>query len=96
MADLAVITPTEPFVIKGVTHAGKVPTNSAGFMEAVGLEAGVLNDSLPKDPKGKGLFIKGTGKGYKRYIEWEGLANPTLPKDRIPIVIEGSLIRKAS
>lgn len=90
-----VITPTENFVIDGVKYAGKVPTNSVGFMEAVGLESGVLNDLLPKDPKGKGLFIKGTGKGYQRYIEWENLFNPTSINDRIPIIIDGTTIRKA-
>ena len=91
-----VITPTESFVIDGVTYAGKVPTNSVGYMEAIGLESGVLNDFLSKDAKGKGLFMKGTGKGYQRYIEWEGLAKPTLFSDRIPIFIEGSTIKKAS
>ena len=91
-----VITPTESFVIDGVTYAGKVPTNSVGYMEAIGLESGVLNDFLSTDAKGKGLFMKGTGKGYQRYIEWDGLASPTVFSDRIPIFIDGNIIRKAS
>ena len=91
-----VITPTQKFSLDGNTYAGKVPTNSVGFMEAVGLEAGVLNDALPKDIKGKGLFMKGTGKGYQRYIEWDGLANPTTIENRIPIYINDSHILRVS
>jgi len=90
-----VITPTETFEIDGKKYAGKVPTNSVGFMEALAIEAGVLNDELPDDIKGKGLFIKGTGRGYSRYIEWDKLAHPSSREDRIPIVVKNGKVRKA-
>lgn len=79
-----VITPTEEFELEGKTYAGKIPTNSVGFMEVLGHQAGVLNDEINDS---KGLFTKGTGKGYTRYCEWEELAIPELPQDRIPIII---------
>ena len=91
-----VITPTETFEIDGTEYAGKVPTNSVGFMEAVAIEGGVLNDELPNDLKGKGLFMKGTGKGYSRYIEWDNLAKHTSRTDRIPIVVKNRKIVKVS
>lgn len=79
-----VITPTEEFELEGKVYAGKIPTNSVGFMETLGHEAGVLNDETSEN---KGLFTKGTGKGYTRYCEWEGLAHPESPQDRIPIKV---------
>lgn len=79
-----VITPTEEFVLNGRKFAGKIPTNSVGFMEILGHEQGVLNDEIVG---GKGLFTKGTGKGYSRYCEWSELANPETVKDRTPINI---------
>lgn len=79
-----VITPTEEFVLNGRKYAGKIPTNSVGFMEILGHEQGVLNDEIVG---GKGLFTKGTGKGYSRYCEWSGLNNPETAKDRTPINI---------
>lgn len=81
-----VITPTEEFELDGKTYAGKIPTNSVGYMEVVGHQAGVLNDEV--DSKGKDVFTKGTGRGYSRYCEWEGLAHPESPQDRIPISIK--------
>ena len=91
-----VITPTDEFELDEKKYAGKVPTNSVGFMEAIGIEAGVLYDNLPQDQKGKGLFIKGTGKGYSRYIEWNELASPTKKSDRINIKVENGIVKKAS
>ena len=79
-----VITPTEEFELEGKTYAGKIPTNSVGFMEVLGHQAGVLNDDSGSD---KGLFTKGSGRGYARYCEWNGLANPELPEDRVPIIV---------
>jgi len=90
-----VITPTEEFMLAGKKYAGKIPTNSVGFMETLGHEVGVLNDGAES---GKGLFTKGTGRGYSRYCEWEGLAHPESPKDRIPINVSSNgtiSIRKA-
>lgn len=81
-----VITPTEEYELDGRTYAGKIPTNSVGYMEIVGHQAGVLNDEV--DDKGKGVFTKGTGKGYTRYCEWEGLAHPEKAEDRLPITID--------
>lgn len=80
-----VITPTEEFELDGKTYAGKIPTNSVGYMEIVGHQAGVLNDEV--DNKGKGVFTKGTGWGYSRYCEWDKLAQPESPQERIPITI---------
>jgi hypothetical protein len=62
-------------------------------MEILGHESGVLNDEIVE---GKGLFTKGTGKGYTRYCEWEGLANPETSADRISVQInkDGSVSRK--
>lgn len=79
-----VVTPTEEFVLNGRKYAGKIPTNSVGYMEILGHETGVLNDEIVG---GKGLFTKGTGRGYSRYCEWEGLSHPETAKDRMPINI---------
>ena len=79
-----VITPTHEFELAGKKYAGKIPTNSVGFMETLGHELGVLNDGVAGE---KGLFTKGTGRGYARYCEWEGLAHPESPKNRIPIKV---------
>ncbi len=73
-----VITPTHEFELAGKKYAGKIPTNSVGFMETLGHELGVLNDGVSG---GKGLFTKGTGRGYSRYSEWEGLAHPDSSSD---------------
>lgn len=79
-----VITPTEEFELEGNTYAGKIPTNSVGFMEVLGHEMGVLNDDSNDE---KGLFTKGSGRGYARYCEWSGLEKPSKQEDRIPITI---------
>ena len=85
-----VVTPTESFNINGVDYAGKIPTNSVGFMEVLGQECGVLNDALEKDAKG--IFTKGTGQHYRRYCEWEGLNAPKSFEDRIPIYVENGIV----
>lgn len=82
-----VITPTEEFELEGKTYAGKIPTNSVGFMEVLGHQMGVLNDDSGSN---KGLFTKGSGRGYTRYCEWSGLANPESPEDRMPITISNN------
>lgn len=90
-----VITPTHEFELAGKKYAGKIPTNSVGFMETLGHELGVLNDGVIGE---KGLFTKGTGRGYARYSEWEGLAHPESSSDRIPIKVsnDGTIsIRKS-
>lgn len=90
-----VITPTHEFELAGKKYAGKIPTNSVGFMETIGHELGVLNDGVSGE---KGLFTKGTGRGYSRYSEWEGLAHPESIEDRIPIKVsnDGTIsIRKS-
>ncbi|DAA95588.1 TPA: hypothetical protein CPT80_05660 [Candidatus Gastranaerophilales bacterium HUM_9] len=90
-----VITPTHEFELAGRKYAGKIPTNSVGFMETIGHELGVLNDGVSGE---KGLFTKGTGRGYSRYSEWEGLAYPESIEDRIPIKVsnDGTIsIRKS-
>lgn len=90
-----VITPTHEFELAGKKYAGKIPTNSVGFMETLGHELGVLNDGVSGE---KGLFTKGTGRGYSRYSEWEGLAYPESIEDRIPIKVsnDGTIsIRKS-
>lgn len=90
-----VITPTHEFELAGKKYAGKIPTNSVGFMETLGHELGVLNDGVSGE---KGLFTKGTGRGYARYSEWEGLAHPESSSDRIPIKVsnDGTIsIRKS-
>ena len=90
-----VITPTHEFELAGKKYAGKIPTNSVGFMETIGHELGVLNDGVSGE---KGLFTKGTGRGYARYSEWEGLAHPESIEDRIPIKVsnDGTIsIRKS-
>lgn len=89
-----VITPTEEFELNGKTYAGKIPTNSVGLMEVLGHESGVLNDAVDDN---KGVFTKGTGKGYSRYCEWSGLAHPKTVEDRVPIVIsaDGKISAKA-
>ena len=64
-------------------------------METLGHELGVLNDGVIGE---KGLFTKGTGRGYARYSEWEGLAHPESSSDRIPIKVsnDGTIsIRKS-
>ena len=56
---------------------------------------GVLNDGVIGE---KGLFTKGTGRGYARYSEWECLAHPESSSDRIPIKVsnDGTIsIRKS-
>lgn len=90
-----VVTPTDAFTLNGQTYAGKIPTNSVGFMEVLGQESGVLNDSVPDK---KGLFTKGTGKGYSRYCEWSELFAPKKEADRIPIIVENGniFLRNAS
>lgn len=90
-----VITPTHEFELAGKKYAGKIPTNSVGFMETIGHELGVLNDGVSGE---KGLFTKGTGRGYARYSEWEGLAHPESIENRIPIKVsnDGTIsIRKS-
>lgn len=90
-----VITPTHEFELAGKKYAGKIPTNSVGFMETLGHELGVLNDGVSGE---KGLFTKGTGRGYARYSEWEGLAHPESIENRIPIKVsnDGTIsIRKS-
>lgn len=90
-----VITPTHEFELAGKKYAGKIPTNSVGFMETLGHELGVLNDGVSGE---KGLFTKGTGRGYSRYSEWEGLAHPESIENRIPIKVsnDGTIsIRKS-
>lgn len=90
-----VITPTHEFELAGKKYAGKIPTNSVGFMETIGHELGVLNDGVSGE---KGLFTKGTGRGYSRYSEWEGLAHPESIENRIPIKVsnDGTIsIRKS-
>ena len=42
-----VVTPTDEFQIGDKIYAGKIPTNSVGFMEVLGQECGVLNDGIP-------------------------------------------------
>lgn len=79
-----VITPTEEFELEGKTYAGKIPTNSVGFMEILGHQMGVLNDDSNDE---KGLFTKGSGRGYARYCEWDKLVQPSQLEDRIPITI---------
>ncbi len=85
-----VVTPTDEFALNGRTYAGKVPTNSVGFMEVLGQECGVLNDGLEKGDKG--LFTKGTGQQYTRYGEWDQLAKPTSAEDRIPIYVKDGIV----
>ncbi len=85
-----VVTPTDNFSLNGQTYAGKIPTNSVGFMEVLGQECGVLNDALEKDTKG--LFTKGTGQQYARYCEWNQLNTPTSIDDRIPIFVKDGIV----
>ncbi|MCM1265683.1 MAG: hypothetical protein NC200_05735 [Candidatus Gastranaerophilales bacterium] len=85
-----VVTPTDAFTLGGQTYAGKIPTNSVGFMEVLGQESGVLNDAVVDK---KGVFTKGTGKGYIRYCEWDGLYKPKQESERIPIeVVDGNIL----
>lgn len=85
-----VITPTAQFTLNGRNYAGKIPTNSVGYMEILGHKLGVLNDQAGNG--NKGIFTKGTGIGYNRYCEWDELNHPSKYEDRIPIEIENGVV----